>query len=525
MDARATQAIEAIQALSLDSSTPYDILVQKAHALLPLAPLSICQICEIGQHFYRGTSYHTAVPTHEREISYPSAEHVQTFGRANPPGKPVFYCSTDPDGVFRELRSRVGQYAVLAKWVTTRSAYLHGIGYSGTVFERANAQRQTPDHYRELDARLDETGRVVRDFLALEFTKSIDSNYRLTAAIAEVFLAGDDISGIVYPTIAKNCNSDNVALLPAFVDSGLRLVDAEVVLIDSVGADGAIGGRVVARLATVADGRLTWEYSGNSSLHLPPNTAAVMRVSPGRPARAQQAGTIVIDGLTYELRPGYTIDIVEGEVCVRDLQSTPIKPVHGPPRRTAIWPEAYGDKVHEYLARFKRLFATATTTVEKSGFQMAISVCFRVVLTIQGEVWKADMIEGGGIEIHDAVIPAERIAWSAFIHDMLSDANAAGPVGIIVEAFPGTLDALNARTETIRGQLYLPDGFELVYGCRGCENEYVNNAALAFCRTEADGILRRIQTEEIPELRDTVASDLFSRCRRFAFGSSGSEGR
>jgi hypothetical protein len=520
MNGRVTQAIEAIKALAADPTTPYEVLVRKAHALMPFAPLSVGQICDVGQEFYRGTSYHAAIPRLQREISYPPADRVQSFSRANPPGKPVFYCSTDPDGVFRELRSRVGQYAVLAKWATTRRAYLHGIGYASIVFERANAKRPAPDHYRELDASLDPTQRAVRDFLAQEFTKLVDPNYRLTASIAEAFLAGDDISGIVYPTIMKNCNSDNVALLPEFVDSGLRLVDAEVVMIDKIREDGSIEGQVIADLAGAVDGDLTWKFRGESSIQIPQNSATVVRVLPGHFARAQQTGTVVIDGYTYDLQPGYTINIVDDEVCVRDLQSTLINPVGSSPRRTSAWPETYGGKVHEYLGRFGRLFAVATTTVQRNGSEIAISVCFRAVLTIQAGTWKIDMVDGRGVEMHDPVIPAERIAWSAFIHDILSDSNNAGPVGIIVEALPGTLDALNARTEAIRDQLHLPLGFELVYGCRGCEDELPNNAALAFCRTEIDGVVRRIQTGEIPELRDAAVSDLFSRFRRFAFGST-----
>jgi hypothetical protein len=126
-DMGVVDAIAELRALAQDSSTPYHVLVEKVHVLMAFAPMSIASFCTVGQELYRGTSYHTSVPLLQSEISYPPANSVG-FNRANCPGRPMFYCSPDPNAVFWELRSRVGQYAVLAKWVAVQRGALHGIG-------------------------------------------------------------------------------------------------------------------------------------------------------------------------------------------------------------------------------------------------------------------------------------------------------------------------------------------------------------------------------------------------------------
>jgi hypothetical protein len=514
---RVAEAIAELRALATNTATPYENLLAKAHALMRLAPMSIGTFCPIGQELYRGTSHHNSVPVHQADILYPPPHAVRTYGRANCPGKPMFYCSSDPNGVFRELGSQVGQYAVLAKWATTKPGVLHGLGYSSAVFQRAKARREPPEPYRDFDAASDPQTRAIREFLALEFTVPNPSDYRLTAALADVFLAGDDFAGIAYPTIAKDCNADNLALLPAFVDSSLRLVEAQVVLIDDVQSDGSVGGEVIARLDSVDNGALKWNYSGLSSTTLPSGAAAVLRIKPGDRSRVQEACSVSIDGQVYDMRPGYSIELVDDEVCVLDLQSATVRPTPGTARQTPFWPAAYGDDVNRYLAAFASLYASATDVIQVRDTQVAIGVCFRAELTIDDHQWTLQVREGTGVEVHDPMIAPERLTWSRSLRWILGHGKAPVPVGVVVDALPGTLDALNARVEAIADDFYLPEGFELVYGCRGCESEQATNAFLAFCRSELKGIAKKIERGEVPELTEPTESKQFSRYREFEF--------
>jgi hypothetical protein len=168
--------------------------------------------------------------------------------------------------------------------------------------------------------------REVRKFLALAFTDSTTNHYRVTAAIAEMFLACDDIAGIMYPAVAKSANVDNLALLPEFVRSGLKLTEASVVYIDDVTPDG-IGGNVIARLQSADDGNLVWESTGSGTTNIPPRSGVAMRLQPGERKRLVTAGRARINGRTYDLLPGYSIEILDDEIVIRDLQGAVVSPI------------------------------------------------------------------------------------------------------------------------------------------------------------------------------------------------------
>jgi RES domain len=309
--------LKRIEALgSTDSDFPE--LVKQMHKLAALAPVSVGTICEPGTTLYRGTNHHVSLPSRIEEIWYPPADRLPGFGRANRPGSPMFYCCSDPNGAFREISTTLGQYCVLATWVAAKRVVLHDVGYSAEVLKRAGARRPLPERHKAFERSLSSDVREVRDFLALAFTDPTTRNYRVTAAIAEMLLACDGIAGIMYPAVEKSANVDNLALLPEFVRSGLRLAEASAVYIDDVAVD-AIGGAVIARLKDAQDGHLLWEYTG-SSTDIPPHSGVAMRIQAGEQKRITTAGQLWINGRLYDLQPGYSIEILDGRVVVRDLQ-------------------------------------------------------------------------------------------------------------------------------------------------------------------------------------------------------------
>jgi hypothetical protein len=191
--------------------------------------------------------------------------------------------------------------------------------------------------------------------------------------------------------------------------------------------------------------------------------------------------------------------------------------VSGTLRAEALWPDAYGGDVNAYLSRFGHLFVTATETVDVHGRQVAIGVCFRAAFELAPPRWNLTLSDGFGLEVHEPTIPAERLTWSHSIYEISKRGIISKPIGLIVDAIPRALDRLNAKSEPIRDGLYLPEGFELVYGCRGSETELAVNAALAFCRNEINGVANQLRRGDVPELSETVESPLFSRIRKFEF--------
>ncbi len=301
-------------------------LLREMHNLAALSPLSMGSVCGPGTKLYRGTNHHVSVPNRIEDIWYPPASVIQRYGRANRPGSSMFYCCSDPACAFLEIGAIPGQYAVLATWVNDAKMILHEVGYSAEVLRRASASRPLPDRHAKFVAKnLSNEAREVREFLSLAFTDPTDNQYRVTAAIAEMLLAGNALSGIMYPAVAKNANVDNLALVPDFVRTSLKLVEANVVLVDEVTGEG-ISGTVVARLKTVRDGNLVWEYTGSGTTTIPPQSGLITRILPGERKTIASAGQLQINGRDYEVLPGYSIELANDQVIVRNLQGSIVPP-------------------------------------------------------------------------------------------------------------------------------------------------------------------------------------------------------
>lgn len=221
------------------SDTDFDKLVQHMHKLVAAVPnmLSTARVLDSGTMLYRGTNHHISVPTRIEDIWYPPANCIRNFGRANPPGVPMFYCCSAPVGAFAELGVGIGQYAVLATWTSTKRMLFHEIGYSDKVLRRAGSTRSLHQRNVQFAHNLPHDVRKIRDFLELAFTDPTVKHYRITAAIAQMCLAGDDIVGIIYPAVARSGNVDNLSLLPEFVHSGLMLTAAQVLHVDNITKD------------------------------------------------------------------------------------------------------------------------------------------------------------------------------------------------------------------------------------------------------------------------------------------------
>lgn len=123
-DATISPLLQDIRAAA-DGGATVDDLLKKLHHLAALAPLSIGSGYGAGSRMYRGTNHHRSVPSRIEEIWYPPAQRLNTFGRANRPGSPMFYCCSEQTGAFREISIKVGQYALLATWETTRPVIVH----------------------------------------------------------------------------------------------------------------------------------------------------------------------------------------------------------------------------------------------------------------------------------------------------------------------------------------------------------------------------------------------------------------
>jgi hypothetical protein len=301
-----------------------DAFAERIHRLLAVAPKSLGSKYPVGTRLYRATNHHVSVPRTLLELSHPP-DHFASLGRANRKGRPMFYCSSDPNCTLCEIRATVGQIAVYATWVTTEPMVLHDLGYTPEVFKRAETNRVLPNEHQTFIESLNDCERKVRDFLFSVFTEPTSGKYAFTAAIAEMHLTADWISGIKYPAVAKSGRVDNLALKPIFVSSGLKLESAHLVKIDAIEADGAISGVVVCDfLGADTDGTLHWKFR-EKGVSMPPGAGHVMQR--GVPVIVQSSGDIQVESKKYHVEAGYTLQINEdGDFEVQDLRGNLIKP-------------------------------------------------------------------------------------------------------------------------------------------------------------------------------------------------------
>lgn len=115
-------------------------------------------------------------------------------------------------------------------------------------------------------------------------------SYKLSVAIAEKLLFGNleahvaegpkevRFGGLVYPSMAVRANSDNIALLPEFVDRYLSLHEVEYIRIDAAQPENLKYEVTVIDFAnTFVDGLIEWK-GRNRQWTLPPKTQLKMMV-------------------------------------------------------------------------------------------------------------------------------------------------------------------------------------------------------------------------------------------------------
>jgi hypothetical protein len=303
----------------------FEELVQCAHMLAALSPRSTGGMLPVGTNLFRATTHHVAVPSSIEELWFAPKHIVRSFGRANSPGRPIFYCCSDQNGAFLEMRVGQGQYAVLATWTTTRPLIVHEVGYIPEVLDHPGEVSRLHESHREFHEQLPQEMREIREFLFRAFTDPTPVNYVATAAIADLFLAADAIAGIMYPSIAKQGRVDNLALTPDAVRTGLSLSGATLALLDDVTPAG-IGGGVIAELQSSTLGSLSWKYTG-STTDIPPYSAVEILIKPGDRKRLTSAGELELNGRRYRFLPGYFIELDGSGIVLRDLQGKIAQPI------------------------------------------------------------------------------------------------------------------------------------------------------------------------------------------------------
>jgi hypothetical protein len=236
-------------------------LTRNIHVRAPIAPP--------GGRLFRARSILDEVrPRRLADLSYPPSDHVSTYQRVNPPGRPVFYCSESLDVSLSEVCASNGKMLAISTWTNEKQLILTSVGFAENCLRRLTGEvvpapawqtNAAPTELSPLTKEEDEINHRVTEFLGNQFCIEVQPGeehlYKVSVAISEVLgfdpasdghfeKVGDDrhtnvgglaVDGIVYPSIKCRTAVHNVALRPHSVDTKLRFLDVRLVRVVNAG--------------------------------------------------------------------------------------------------------------------------------------------------------------------------------------------------------------------------------------------------------------------------------------------------
>lgn len=172
-----------------------------------------------------------------KEFSYLPANKVKSFGRCNRPGKAIFYGADNIDTVLSELNPEIGDrvHIGVATLKTNEELLLCEVGgidhmrrYKRALIGDSNAYDIMNKYLMDLAKDSEEAHArilLVDAFFADIFSKpqTKDNNYKITSALAEVLLEGNNQFGKVakhgfaYPSVSHR-GGVNFAITPEYFD-------------------------------------------------------------------------------------------------------------------------------------------------------------------------------------------------------------------------------------------------------------------------------------------------------------------
>lgn len=186
-----------------------------------------------GTYLYRGVS-HLIKPEYLTGLIYPPKEKAPQ-NRANSEKEPMFYGAINRSIPLHELKVKKGDFLALSKWCFIKDIKLAQVGFTDQNFKELNSKRKVPNWSKFEETGFDnEVQEHIANYISRKFSQDIIKKevYNLTNAIAEVLIKKKGLDGIIYPTIAGNAASDNIALTKTIFDKGyLKFVNVEWVKI------------------------------------------------------------------------------------------------------------------------------------------------------------------------------------------------------------------------------------------------------------------------------------------------------
>jgi hypothetical protein len=219
-------------------------------------------------------------------LSYPPLEVVRErgkFNRANSPDRTLFYAADQENVAIREMKPSTGSRIIISSWMNHAGKSLNCLpicmtaGINNDMADKASYAFEMIKE--QMHPQVAEWMAGMFEFLASEFIKEAEPtnfrryDYLFTAIFADGILQGfpndsnvKDYDAIVYPSVAWHHLPNNLAVLPAVIDSQFSLKEAKEFQVLETWYDKEIAlDQMPARLSLVrkatgfSSGNITWD--------------------------------------------------------------------------------------------------------------------------------------------------------------------------------------------------------------------------------------------------------------------------
>jgi len=219
-------------------------------------------------------------PANICRISFPPQDKVTRYGRVNRCHQSRFYASTVEPVLFYELHAQQGDCIAVSEWELLEPLWMFNLGFHPEALRGLGAQEQDiflrypvthaiPNETRHNDKLRKQISRAftedVRDGQEYRYKQSI----AIIESMSELALPFPEpepglprmnkVAGAAYPTIRMRAAADNVALLPEFVESSLRIRSVRYVRVESADEkQSAFKLLSIAVTNTFSNGEIVW---------------------------------------------------------------------------------------------------------------------------------------------------------------------------------------------------------------------------------------------------------------------------
>jgi len=186
-----------------------------------------------------------------KELWYPPKELINSFGRLNDKQEQIFYCSFGHNaslGSLEEIKVKKGDYVtqIFSDLLSDKSYKLCGLGNIEEWMKEKDNKIKKLYEYNELDLKHKigikefNKNKFIRDCLNKVFIKKVkyEYKYKLSIAIAHLYFEKFEMKGILYPSVATNKKSVNLALRPQVADQFIKFKYARIIKILDITDDG-----------------------------------------------------------------------------------------------------------------------------------------------------------------------------------------------------------------------------------------------------------------------------------------------